>query len=93
MSLNIFDDTTIDIQTGELMGRYVAEERDTGRRLRACHCALAAAAPSTTPRANAAEASLMERLDRIECALAELAERAAEISKPARQPTKAKSKK
>lgn len=30
-----FKDTTIDPQTGELLGRYIAEERDSGRRLRA----------------------------------------------------------
>ena len=29
-----FEDTTIDPQTGELLGRYIAEERDTGRRPR-----------------------------------------------------------
>jgi hypothetical protein len=33
----IFDDESIDIQTGELLGRYIAEERDSGRRLRACY--------------------------------------------------------
>ena len=33
----MFEDTTIDIQTGELLGRYIAEERDSGRRLRACY--------------------------------------------------------
>jgi hypothetical protein len=38
-----FEDLTIDIATGELLGRYIAEERDTGRRLRACHAALVAA--------------------------------------------------
>jgi len=38
-----FDDQTIDIQTGELLGRYVSEERDTGRRLDACYAALVAA--------------------------------------------------
>ena len=32
-----FDDMTIDIQTGELLGRYLSEERDTGRRLKACY--------------------------------------------------------
>jgi hypothetical protein len=32
-----FSDHTIDIQTGELLGRYIAEERDSGRRLRACY--------------------------------------------------------
>lgn len=31
----VFDDQTIDIRTGELLGRYIAEERDSGRRLRA----------------------------------------------------------
>jgi rubrerythrin len=35
-----FEDMTIDIQTGELLGRYISEERDTGRRLRACYAAL-----------------------------------------------------
>ena len=36
-----FDDMTIDIQTGELLGRYLSEERDTGRRLKACYAAFA----------------------------------------------------
>jgi hypothetical protein len=36
----VFDDLTIDIRTGELLGRYIAEERDSGRMLRACHQAL-----------------------------------------------------
>jgi hypothetical protein len=35
-------DTTIDIQTGELLGRYIAEERDSLRLLRACYDSLAA---------------------------------------------------
>lgn len=30
-----FNDTTIDPQTGALLGRYIAEERDSGRRLEA----------------------------------------------------------
>jgi rubrerythrin len=38
----MFADRTIDIDTGELLGRYIAEERDTGRRLDACYRALAA---------------------------------------------------
>ncbi len=37
-----FDDMTIDIRTGELLGRYLSEERDTGRRLAACYDALVA---------------------------------------------------
>jgi rubrerythrin len=43
-----FDDTTIDIQTGELLGRYLSEERDTGRRLKACYASLLAAEAGTT---------------------------------------------
>ncbi len=38
---SMFADHTIDPQTGQLLGRYIAEERDTGRRLRACHAELA----------------------------------------------------
>ncbi len=38
-----FDDTTIDIQTGALLGRYIAEERDSGRMLRGCYDQLCAA--------------------------------------------------
>jgi hypothetical protein len=32
---NFFKDPTIDPQTGALLGRFIAEERDSGRRLRA----------------------------------------------------------
>lgn len=55
-----FDDMTIDIQTGELLGRYLSEERDTGRRLKACYAALLAADGGTTaksPRASKASTS------------------------------------
>jgi rubrerythrin len=34
---NFFRDHTIDICTGELLGRYIAEERDSARLLRACY--------------------------------------------------------
>ena len=37
-----FSDHSIDIQTGELLGRYIAEERDSGQRLRACYLAVKA---------------------------------------------------
>ncbi|MEL7156655.1 MAG: hypothetical protein AAFN30_08655, partial [Actinomycetota bacterium] len=37
----MFGDKTIDPQTGGLLGRYIAEERDSGRRLRAEHARLA----------------------------------------------------
>ena len=35
--VNLFRDTSIDIQTGELLGRFIAEERDTGRLFRSCY--------------------------------------------------------
>jgi len=38
----IFDDTSIDIQTGALLGRYVAEEHDSGRLLQGCYEAVKA---------------------------------------------------
>ena len=37
---DIFRDTSIDIQTGALLGRYVAEEHDSGRMLQGCFEAL-----------------------------------------------------
>jgi rubrerythrin len=45
----IFRDKTIDIQTGELLGRYIAEERDTGRRFRSCYGVLCQRARNGTP--------------------------------------------
>ena len=41
---SFFNDTTIDPQTGELLGRYIAEERDSGRRLKAEYDRICAAA-------------------------------------------------
>ena len=40
----LFKDHSIDIRTGELLGRYIAEERDTLRRLQSCHARLKAVA-------------------------------------------------
>jgi Mn-containing catalase len=42
-----FRDHSIDIRTGELLGRYIAEERDSARLLRACYEQLKAAAKSS----------------------------------------------
>ena len=39
---NFFRDHTIDIRTGELLGRYIAEERDTLRLLQGCCAELTA---------------------------------------------------
>jgi hypothetical protein len=42
---NFFKDHSIDVKTGELLGRYIAEERDSARLLRSCYEQLKAAAP------------------------------------------------
>jgi rubrerythrin len=55
---DFFKDHSIDIPTGELLGRYIAEERDTARLLRGCYEQLKAAGGGAT----AAD----DRLDAIE---------------------------
>lgn len=70
----MFADSTIDIQTGGLLGRYIAEERDSGRMFRACYQALCADESEAGSSASADElAAVNERLDRIEAALTKLA--------------------
>jgi len=77
-----FDDTTIDPDTGALMGRYVSEERDTGRRLRACHAEIVARTPaatstmatSTLAAPAVADPELCARIERLECAVTALGE-------------------
>ena len=72
--VRFFEDTTMDIQTGELMGRYVSEERDTGRRLRACYAQVRACAPTmVSSGTSGVPAELDERLCRLEAAIADLA--------------------
>ena len=48
-----FKDHSIDIRTGELLGRYIAEERDTGRLLKSCYDQLVAASKSKAAPADA----------------------------------------
>ncbi|HEX4862737.1 MAG TPA: hypothetical protein VFV02_01620 [Acidimicrobiales bacterium] len=40
---NLFKDHTIDIRTGEMLGRYIAEERESARLFRSCYEQLCAA--------------------------------------------------
>jgi hypothetical protein len=61
------DDLTIDIHTGELMGRYISEERDSNRMLQGCRAAVAAEANGS-----ADTSAIDARLERIESALAAL---------------------
>ncbi|HXY91253.1 MAG TPA: hypothetical protein VEP49_02150, partial [Acidimicrobiia bacterium] len=45
---NFFRDHSIDIRTGELIGRYIAEERDTLRLVSGCASILKSRANATT---------------------------------------------
>ena len=68
-----FKDHSIDIRTGELLGRYIAEERDTARLLKSCYDQLVAASKSKSP-APAAESleSLEAKVDTLCRAVEEL---------------------
>jgi len=46
---DVFRDHSIDIRTGELLGRYIAEEHDTARLVRSCYEALKARSGSAVP--------------------------------------------
>ena len=45
---SFFNDTTIDPETGALLGRYISEERDSGRRLRAEYDRISDSGPPTS---------------------------------------------
>jgi hypothetical protein len=63
----MFDNRDIDIQTGALLGRYIAEERDSGRRFRDCYRQLCNGERDAT--VGDAIGELTARLDRIEAAV------------------------
>jgi hypothetical protein len=71
----IFRDHSIDIRTAELLGRYIAEERDSARLLRNCYEQLKKAAKAGEPTTSAAEdrlAGLEEKIDTVCRAVEEL---------------------
>jgi hypothetical protein len=61
-------DTSIDVQTGALLGRYIAEERDSVRMLEGCYNELCAAERGSS----AVDAGLTASLGRIEQLLEQL---------------------
>jgi hypothetical protein len=69
---NIFKDHTIDIQTGELLGRYVAEEFDTARLLRCCYEQLKARQDQKPAPATGELAALHDKVDALCRAVEEL---------------------
>lgn len=66
-----FNDTTIDPETGALLGRYIAEERDSGRRLRAEYDRICGRTGGAH-RDDAELAELRARVDELSRQLAEL---------------------
>ena len=64
----IFKDKTIDVATGELLGRFIAEERDSGRRLKDAYARTTAEAAST----DSTLEDLSRRLDRLTRTIEEL---------------------
>ncbi|MEA3055338.1 MAG: hypothetical protein QOD30_770 [Actinomycetota bacterium] len=63
-----FADKTIDPTTGALLGRYIAEERDSGRLLKACYeqlCAEAGRAPRSSARSEDRIAALDAKVDAV----------------------------
>ena len=70
-----FEDVTIDIATGELLGRFISEERDSVRMLADCYAALCAEESPVPAPVGAVGAAGGDRLDRIEQLLERLVTR------------------
>ena len=60
-----FDDKTIDPVTGGLLGRYIAEERDSGRRLQAEYDRICASAPQANSELRELQACVAELRDEV----------------------------
>ncbi len=77
---DIFKDHSIDIRTGELLGRYIAEEYDSARLLRRCYEQLASwtahgeeeEAPKVEVEASEKLASLASKVDQLQRTLDDL---------------------
>jgi len=72
---NFFADKTIDPVTGALLGRYIAEERDSGRALKACYeqlCAEAGRPARSSSRSDDRIAALDAKVDAVCGAVEEL---------------------
>ena len=76
---NVFKDHSIDVRTGELLGRYIAEEHDTARMAKVCYdalCAMPAQDVAASPTIAGLEAKVdslcraVEELRQIVCAQA-----------------------
>ncbi|MDH4145040.1 MAG: hypothetical protein OEY23_07710 [Acidimicrobiia bacterium] len=75
---SMFADQSIDIQTGALLGRYIAEERDSGRMFRGCYeqlCAEESASNGVASNGAAKNGAGSDQLARIEALLCQLVEK------------------
>jgi hypothetical protein len=68
----LFTDHTIDIRTGELLGRYIAEERDSARLFRSCYEQLTAAGNGSADATSESLQSLDAKVDALCRAVEEL---------------------
>ena len=72
---DVFKDHSIDIRTGELLGRYIAEERDSARLLRCCYEELKARGGKSRSAAAADDdrlATLESKLDAVCAAIGDM---------------------
>jgi len=76
---DFFKDHTIDIRTGELLGRYIAEERDSGRLLRSCYEQLKAQANGSGSNGAVATRASDQRLDSVEAKIDAICEVVTEL--------------
>jgi hypothetical protein len=85
---DIFKDHSIDIRTGELLGRYIAEEFDTARLLRCCYDQLKArqSEPLFTTPASGELGALNDKVDALCRAVEELRQIVCAQSMPAKAP-------
>jgi len=83
--VNMFKDTTLDIQTSALLGRYIAEERDSGRMLSGCYNELCQRDEAGNGALSSSVAAGLEaRLDRMETLLEKVCETLTATAKPAK---------
>lgn len=69
---NFFNDPNIDIQTGALLGRFIAEERDSGRHLRGAYESLNGRATSAPEGEGRELEQICARLDALTATIEEL---------------------
>lgn len=69
----MFADKSIDIQTGALLGRYIAEERDSGRMFRACYDQLSSEQADSEQANSGGESAKSPRKARIQALEARMA--------------------